>query len=79
MHHRAVTSPSSLQVVTRIFLIISEKNEHQLDQKANTHSRIWIFDDLPYVYFILGHFGQFTVQFEGYLSQIADAAIASVL
>jgi hypothetical protein len=56
------------------------KWRHQLNQKANTHSRIWIFDDLPYVGqygFILGHFGRSTVQ--RILVQRTDATIASVL
>ncbi len=43
---QAATSPCRLRVVTRIFQIISEKNDgYQLDQFANTHSRIWILDD----------------------------------
>jgi hypothetical protein len=73
MHDRAVTSPSSLWVVTRIFQIISEKSEgwqEQLDQKANTHShsRIWIFDDLPWLF--LGHFGHFTVRRDTRLKEV---------
>jgi hypothetical protein len=66
--------------------MISEKNEawqHQLDQKANTHSRIWIVDDLPcgcQYGFILGHFGHFTVRIlVAKNTQRTDAAIASVL
>ncbi len=47
---QAATSPCRLRVVTRIFQIISEKNDgYQLDQFANTHSRIWILDDPPQV------------------------------
>lgn len=49
---------------------------HQLDQKANTHSQIWVFDDLPWLYRRpLRTF----YSSKGYSSQRTDAAITSVL